>query len=143
MRASAPEARTALGALLHRHRLLRRRLWLDDPSWPGLDVPLPVSGVARALADDIDNSAYRVNQEALTNVALHARIDYAELETRASDSMLGIGIEDHCGGRSPADEAEGSGLASMSARASAVGETLRFGPTASGVLVQPTFCSDR
>ncbi len=48
----------------------------------------------RRFAPEIETAAYRIVQEALTNVARHAEIDKVEVDVRADESTLRIGIKD-------------------------------------------------
>jgi len=92
-------------------------------------------GVPRALPAELDRAAYRIAQEALTNVRRHAgpaasarvTIGYAPdaLTVRVADDGIGGLAED------------GNGIAGMRARAVALGGTLTAGPAdGSGFLVE-------
>jgi signal transduction histidine kinase len=48
----------------------------------------------KRFAPEIETAAYRIVQEALTNVARHARVDKVEVDIRADEKMLRIRIRD-------------------------------------------------
>jgi signal transduction histidine kinase len=101
----------------------------------GLPVALTVDGEERALPPEVDRAAYRIAQEALTNVRRHAGPGArAELILEYRLDRLGVRVVDdgpalHNG--SPAVGA-GSGIAGMRERAAALGGTLRAGPRSEG-----------
>jgi len=81
-------------------------------------------GLDRRMAPDIETAAYRIVQEALTNVARHAGVDETAVRCSASQTRLDIQVEDHGKGfdaeaalRSYAT----SGLAGMRERAALLG----------------------
>lgn len=90
------------------------------------DADLPVVPAAVGL------TAYRVVQEALTNVARHARSgSVARVTVEPSSRSLRIGVVDD-GGAPAAGAAPGRGLVGMRERVEAVGGSLTAGPAASG-----------
>ena len=101
----------------------------------GLPVRTSVVGEVRPLPAELDRAAYRIVQEALTNVRRHAgpaaratvRIDYREAE-------LVVRVDDDGGGTGPAAGAvaEGNGIGGMRERAAAVGGWLAAGPGPAG-----------
>ncbi|WP_101830541.1 sensor histidine kinase [Frankia canadensis] len=94
----------------------------------GLDVTVRQTGPARPLSPGADLTAYRIVQEALTNVTKHAAIDRAQVNLTYDDARLTIAIADD--GRSPAapaDRAPGYGLIGMRERAAAAGGRLTVG----------------
>jgi signal transduction histidine kinase len=98
----------------------------------GLRVELAIEGEPRPLSQSANLSAYRIVQEALTNVVKHAdradttvtlgyRADGLELTiTDSGDAALSA--------RSPARSAGGHGLVGMRERAALFGGTLTAGP---------------
>ncbi len=90
------------------------------------------------LRPDVETAAYRIAQEALTNVARHSRARSAELGLRARDGHLEVAVADDGAGFGPADPArcDGVGLASMRTRAQAVGGdlTVTSGPSGTRVV---------
>jgi signal transduction histidine kinase len=97
----------------------------------GVDVTLTVTGEARPLPAAVDLAAYRVVQEALTNVVKHAGVDSARLVITYGDAAVDVVVEDdgHSAGRSgSADSAGGLGLTGLRERVALLGGTLRAGP---------------
>jgi signal transduction histidine kinase len=105
----------------------------------GLDVRLTVEGEARPVPTEVDLAAFRIVQEALTNVVRHAggdaratvRLAYApaELVVQVDDDGRGGGPAAG-GSRGPAALAEGGGrgIAGMRERVLALGGTFAAGP---------------
>ena len=61
----------------------------------GVEVDLAVSGPAAALTPGVDTAAYRIVQEALTNVARHARTDTCQVRLEyGSESVVVEVIDD-------------------------------------------------
>ncbi|MCZ2826650.1 MULTISPECIES: GAF domain-containing sensor histidine kinase [unclassified Modestobacter] len=91
-----------------------------------------------SLRPDVETAAYRIAQEALTNVARHSRARSAELGLRARDGRLEVAVADDGAGFTPADPVrpDGVGLESMRTRAQAVGGdlTVTSGPTGTRVV---------
>jgi signal transduction histidine kinase len=111
----------------------------------GVPVDLVVHGHQRALLPGADSCAYRVVQEALTNVLKHARPTRVTVTLRYEENDLSVHIGDDGGGPPPAaraDETAGHGLIGMRERAQLYGGTVTAGPRASGgfdvVLTLPT-----
>jgi signal transduction histidine kinase len=110
-------------------------------SQAGVPVAVRVEGGPRPLSPGADLSAYRIVQEALTNVVRHAAPASAELTLRYRPGEVVIEVTDN--GRagpkapSPARTGEGSGhgIAGMRERVAVYGGTLTAGPTASGFRV--------
>jgi len=82
------------------------------------------------LSPDVETTLYRIAQEALTNVAKHARAKHVEiiLERRADHVVLmveddGIGFDQ---GSAPGSAGQGFGLLGMQERAALVGATLEI-----------------
>jgi signal transduction histidine kinase len=59
-----------------------------------IQVALEIEGDERRLAPDVELAAYRIAQEALTNVERHARSDSALVRLRFEHDSLGIEISD-------------------------------------------------
>jgi signal transduction histidine kinase len=79
------------------------------------------------LPAEVETAAYRIAQEALTNVARHSGARSAEVGLRARDGRLEVAVVDDGSGFAPdADDARpaGVGLRSMRTRAQAVGGEL-------------------
>ncbi|MGW4380623.1 sensor histidine kinase [Kitasatospora sp. NPDC004531] len=93
----------------------------------GLPVRLTVTGEPRPLSPGVDLTAFRIVQEALTNVAKHARGADAEVVLAWTGSRIALSVAN---GRTTAQPAPrtgapgGFGLIGMRERASAVGGRL-------------------
>ncbi|MFD7490289.1 sensor histidine kinase [Streptomyces mirabilis] len=87
----------------------------------GLDVAVAVEGEARPLAPSVDLTAFRIVQEALTNVTKHAAVKEARVLVSYSKDKVRITIDDD-GSKAPAPPAPGSGFGviGMRERASSV-----------------------
>ncbi|NEE03460.1 sensor histidine kinase [Phytoactinopolyspora halotolerans] len=99
----------------------------------GLDVSMFEDGAARALPPAVDLTAYRIIQEALTNVTKHAATSHAQVHVTWSREYVSITVSDDGGGpRTSPDRPAGYGLIGMRERAAAVGGTLTAGARAEG-----------
>jgi signal transduction histidine kinase len=94
----------------------------------GMAVTVTTEGQPRPLSPGVDLTAYRIVQEALTNVAKHAGTARAEVLIRYSRDLLRISVTDEGGAsfRTPAT-APGYGLIGMKERALSLGGSLRAG----------------
>ncbi|MEW1833127.1 sensor histidine kinase [Streptomyces sp. NPDC088196] len=106
----------------------------------GLSVTVNTEGRPRPLSAGADLTAYRIVQEALTNVTKHAGTGSAEVRLSYSHDRLGITVTDHGGTAKPASPArpsspvpaspvpaEGYGVLGMRERALSAGGRLRAG----------------
>jgi len=99
----------------------------------GVPVELTTSGQPVPVLASVDNAAYRIVQESLTNVLRHAGPTAAAATVHLgwSPDRLVVRIAD--GGRGPGQHVvAGQGLAGMQARAEGVGGTLTAGPGDAG-----------
>jgi signal transduction histidine kinase len=97
----------------------------------GLVVELHLDGEVRPLPRGLDLTAYRIVQEALTNVLKHAGTARAEVRIRYADDGLGIEVTD--AGRTRGRAAgSGRGLVGMRERVAAYGGELETGPRTEG-----------
>ncbi len=90
------------------------------------DVELPV---AARFAPAVETAAYRVVQEAVTNVVRHSQAARAEVHLRLDSGTLEIGVrDDGCGIKSgPSDSSgEGVGLQGMRERVALLGGEIRI-----------------
>ncbi|HEV2253786.1 MAG TPA: histidine kinase [Streptosporangiaceae bacterium] len=106
----------------------------------GVPVGLRVEGELRRLSPGVDLCAYRIVQEALTNVVRHAAPATAELTVRYQPDEVVIEVtDDGCArGTRPAGRVQdgtGQGIAGMRERATVYGGKLVAEPTASGFRV--------
>jgi len=93
----------------------------------GLPVRLEISGEPRPLPAGVELNAYRIVQEALTNVLKHAGPTHAEVELAYQPEFLELRIQD--GGRgSSLPLTPGHGLVSMRQRVALLGGELTVGP---------------
>lgn len=98
----------------------------------GLDVSLAIEGDARPLPPGVDLAAYRVIQEALTNVVKHAGVSRAEVRIRYEDEALSLAVLDAgLGQRAPSD-LPGHGLVGMRERVALYNGTLSTRPRPGG-----------
>jgi signal transduction histidine kinase len=93
-------------------------------------VTLTVSGDVRELPPEVDQAAYRIVQEALTNTRRHAAARTARVEVTRTDDALRLEITDD--GRGPAGAPPGHGLIGMRERAALYGGTLHTGDAPDG-----------
>jgi signal transduction histidine kinase len=93
----------------------------------GVNVELSVSGAPRPLPAGVELSAYRIVQEALTNVIKHSGTDRASVELRYRDDGLQLQILDHGVGPSTSGRL-GHGLVGMRERVALFGGSLEAGP---------------
>jgi signal transduction histidine kinase len=106
----------------------------------GVSVGLRVLGEPRRLSPGVDLSAYRIVQEALTNVVRHAAPAVAELTVHYEPDEVVIEVtNDDCSpGTRPAGRSQdgsGHGIVGMRERAAVYGGMLLAEPTASGFRV--------
>jgi signal transduction histidine kinase len=107
-----PTGVAALGSLVQRHR---------DA---GLDVELAVTGSWRPLPPGVDQAAYRILQESLTNALRHGRGD-AEVTLAYAEDALEIAVTNTAGGNGGAGE--GHGIIGMRERALLLGGSVEAG----------------
>jgi signal transduction histidine kinase len=109
-----PTGLAALDTLVQRHRV------------GGLAIEVRVEGTRRALPRAVDQAAYRILQESLTNAARHGA-GAAVVDIRYGESGLDLSV------RNPAVHGEatgesGHGILGMRERAALLGGTLEAGP---------------
>nr|WP_238341464.1 sensor histidine kinase [Actinopolymorpha rutila] len=105
----------------------------------GLDVRVDVEGTPEPLPSSVDTAAYRIVQEALTNVLRHAgarsavvRVAYADRTVTVEVTDDGCGTPTGGGEGSDAGASGGSGLPGMRERVGALGGRLSVGPLPGG-----------
>ncbi len=127
---------TAIEALLDRHReqsglLIDATIELDTQDGrPGLDA-------------ELETAVYRLVQEALTNVAKHARAGAVNVSVRREDGRIAIEVADDGHGFDTRSLTDGFGLAGMRERVVLAGGTLSIesgdgGTTVSATLPEPS-----
>lgn len=99
----------------------------------GLPVQVRTTGVARPLPPGLDLSAYRIVQEALTNVLKHAAASTACVDVAFRPEQVELAISDD-GATEPADPGSraGHGIIGMRERARLFGGSLDAGPGPDG-----------
>jgi signal transduction histidine kinase len=96
------------------------------------------AGQLPPLPADVEAAAYRIIQEALTNVVRHADADHAHITLAASDSTLTVTVLDDGHGIRGHGRDGAVGLASMRQRAEALQGTLRVESSDQGTTVVAT-----
>ncbi|NUT47452.1 MAG: sensor histidine kinase [Saccharothrix sp.] len=102
----------------------------DQVRHAGLDVAVTGTGEPREVRPDVAVAAYRITQEALTNVVKHAGATRADVRLDWQDGSLVISVTDDGRGGSPTRG--GHGLIGVRERAAACGGTASAGPRADG-----------
>jgi signal transduction histidine kinase len=114
---------------------LDRLPWLlDQVRRAGLPVTLTVRGVSRALPATVELNAFRIVQEALTNVLKHAGPTEAAVTLDYGDAELRVEVRDRGRGSAPSPS-PGYGLISMQQRARMLGGDLVARPAGRGFVV--------
>ena len=134
------DLRATLGLLRAHGEVAPTTPTLDLESLPGLldharsaglhtDLDLQINGAVVPWA--VGGAAYRIVQEALTNVLRHANASSAQVAVRTTEKSLDIEVTDD--GRSDdLDVSPGLGLRGMAERATALGGRINAGPSAAG-----------
>ena len=96
----------------------------------GLEVRTETDGEVRRLPFAVDVAAFRIVQEALTNVSRHAGPATATVRVSYGDGELTVQVDDDGRGPSPHGAAAGSGkgIMGMRERVAALGGDLQAGP---------------
>ena len=94
----------------------------------GLDVTLDDGDRPDDLPAAVELAAYRIVQEALTNVSRHAAADSATVTVRYGDELTVEIVDDGVGGAARA----GNGITGMRERAAALGGDVDAGPAPGG-----------
>lgn len=101
----------------------------------GLKVRIVTEGDIRPLPAGVDLAAFRIIQEALTNVVRHAQADEVEVQVGYGERGVHLMVADNGRGAVPAGErltGGGNGLPGMRERATALGGVLTAGPRPGG-----------
>ncbi len=107
----APPGLASLDTLVGRH------------AGAGLEVSVSIEGEHRQLESAVDQAAYRILQEALTNAARHG-IGVARVELAFGDAALDLTVSNSVAGDSAARPNGGHGLIGMRERATLLGGSL-------------------
>jgi signal transduction histidine kinase len=96
----------------------------------GVEVDVVVEGERSPIPAGVDLAAYRIVQEALTNVVKHAGVARARVVVRYGTADVAVEVTDE--GRGGATNGAGHGIAGMRERAALYGGTLEVGPRPDG-----------
>jgi signal transduction histidine kinase len=105
---------------------------IADTRAAGVDVSLTVDGRPTPLPPGLDLTAYRIVQEALTNVRKHAPGGQVAVRLRHGEADIGLAVDDTGGVASPDADGAGLGLVGMRERVELYGGTLEAGPRPGG-----------
>jgi signal transduction histidine kinase len=104
----------------------------------GLPVTVTVTGAERTLPPDVDQAAYRIVQEALTNVSRHAGLASTSVRLHYTPETLSVQVDNDGLSSSTGTDAvlrpasHGLGLIGMRERVTALGGRLHAGPQDGG-----------
>ena len=118
-------------ALAPQHGLRDLGEVIEGARQAGVPITYAVEGTPRELAAPLDASAFRIVQEAVTNVIRHAGGAAAAVTVRYREDALELRVTDEGAGRR-ARGGGGHGLVGMRERVAAFGGTLEAGPRAGG-----------
>ncbi|AKJ08626.1 hypothetical protein ABB07_00765 [Streptomyces incarnatus] len=134
-RAALGELRSLLGVLREHDGAEWLPGGLDDLSTlleqtrrAGVQVELTISGHPHPLPRGVDRAAYRIVQEALTNVVKHARTSHARATVVHDPGEVALTVVDAGAGRTTTPITEGHGLTGMKERAALYGGEVHAGP---------------
>lgn len=102
----------------------------------GLDVRLTIGDIPPELPAAVELVAYRIVQEALTNVTRHSTADRVEVRVTADAAALTVSIDDNGRAAQAPAERAGRGLVGMRERTESLGGTFAAGPAAAGFSVR-------
>lgn len=98
----------------------------------GLAVRKLVEGAVRPLPAAVELAAFRIVQEAITNVVRHSGARHADIRLGYGLDQLSVQVDDDGAGAGAGALGEGSGIRGMRERAAALGGALTVGPSPSG-----------
>ena len=96
---------------------------VDATRGVGLEITTRIDVAVDQLSPQVDAAAYRIVQEALTNVVKHAGARRVEVSVRLHEGVLRVGVSDD--GRGSTGGGDGHGLAGMAERVRLLGGTLQ------------------
>lgn len=105
---------------------------MEQAAAAGLSVDVSVDGEARALAPGVDLAAFRILQEALTNVMRHSGSRTARIRLTWQPNVLELRVDDDGPAAGGVSDGSGNGLIGMRERAAALGGSVEAGPQADG-----------
>jgi signal transduction histidine kinase len=103
---------------------------VEETRRAGISVELRVDGELQEIPPGVQLAAFRIVQEALTNVRKHARASSVEVKVARAHGQLEVGVADD--GSGPRGDSRGHGLIGMRERVALYGGTLSFGARAGG-----------
>ncbi|GAA1763045.1 sensor histidine kinase [Pseudarthrobacter sulfonivorans] len=135
---SLAEVRQLLGVLredvplspTQRPTISRMPALADNARRAGPDVRLDIDPAAEEAPPQLQEAAYRIVQEALTNVVRHSGAVTAAVVIRLGEGELSVTIDDD--GAGAAGVPEGNGITGMRERAAALGGRLELGRLEAG-----------
>ena len=98
----------------------------------GVRVEVRIEGTPAELPPGVDLAAYRIVQEALTNVVRHAGPATARVAVRYAPDRVAVEVADDGRGGDPGRDHGGHGIAGMRERAALYGGSLEAGPRTGG-----------
>lgn len=99
----------------------------------GLQVHTEISGDLQGLPASVDLAAFRIVQEALTNVMRHAGQTASSVHVTCTEQELTLRIDNEVGREAPCDGIGlGQGILGMKERATALGGVVEAGPRPDG-----------
>ena len=102
----------------------------------GIEVSVSREGGDQTVPMELGNVAYRILQEALTNVLRHSGARHADVKVRYDHRSLTVSVADDGNGQTENDgRGAGYGITGMRERAEAVGGSLEAGPESGGGFV--------
>ncbi|MFV2175932.1 sensor histidine kinase [Actinomadura sp. LOL_016] len=123
---ASPDGETAANGLDRLDELVERA------RSTGLPATVTVSGTPSALPDEVDRAAYRIVQEALTNVSRHSGGAAAAVRVDYGEATLVVQVDDDGKADPDAPPVPGTGLLGMRERVAELGGRLRAEPRAEG-----------
>jgi len=101
----------------------------------GVDVTLHVEGQQRSLPPAVEDTAYHVVQESLSNIIRHAHASHADVTIDFCDRDLVIDVEDNGRGLSHGNAMRGYGLRGLAERVEGIGGDLTASDSGNGFVV--------
>lgn len=102
----------------------------------GLVIDCRIDDDIPAAGSHIETACYRIVQEALTNIARHARAQHATVRLSARDDALKLCVEDDGSGMQSSAASDGVGLSSIRGRAEGLGGEVAILSSASGTRLE-------
>jgi len=125
-----PAALDQLGLVAALEGLARRSADIE-----GLEIELDVRVEEDSLDPELKTAVYRLVQEALTNVARHARAARVDLAVEQRHGEVRVRVADDGRGFEPAEPTEGFGVAGMRERVALMGGRLEIESSGTGTTV--------